>query len=184
MSFIPPAPPPPPVLRYVSPTLLEQDTALLHAMLHSSDGCMTAMSTTEEHSQGHSGGHNEYRQRIFLHFYISFLHQSAFFFSPLKKILTCMCWFHQENLKQLTVSPLRPHCCLNTYIPTTNPLSPLRASLPHSLLSPPCPSKPLLIYLWTSFHQRQITPLSNVCCVVPKSVTLPCWFERLSSGSC
>lgn len=106
----------------------------------------------------------------FPHFFFS---PKLFLLLPLKKILTCMCLFHQKNLKQLTVSLLRPHCCLNTYIPTTIPLNPLWVSLPHRLLAPPCPSKPLLIYPWTSFHQRQITPLSNVCCVVPKSIALP-----------
>ena len=27
--------------------------------------------------------------------------------------MSCMCWLHQKNFKQLTVSPLRPHPCVN-----------------------------------------------------------------------
>lgn len=113
----------------MSLTLLEQDKGVLHAMLHSSDGCTTAMSTTEER-QGHTGGHDQYIQKISLRF-----HNSFFFFvnhrSPPWKTPTCMCWFHQKNLKQLTVSPLRPHRCLSAFPPQT-PRSPLRVSLPPS----------------------------------------------------
>lgn len=64
-----------PLSCHVSLTLLEQDKGVLHAMLHSSDGCTTAMSTTEER-QGHTGGHDQYIQKNFLHFH------NSFFFPP------------------------------------------------------------------------------------------------------
>lgn len=42
------------------------------------------------------------------HFYVATKH---FFFTP--NNMSRMCWLHQKNFKQLTVSPLRPHPSLS-----------------------------------------------------------------------
>lgn len=119
-------------------TLLERDKGLFYTVLHS---CMTAMST-EEPWETHTGRRNESKQRTFLRFHVFFFPPPKLFF-PLKNP-TCMCWFHQKNLKQLTVSPLSPHCCLNTYIPTTNRHTPRWVPLPPS----PCSSASPLNLCW------------------------------------
>lgn len=49
-------------------------------------------------------------------------YKALFFLFP--NSMSCMCWLHQKNFKQLTVSPLRPHPCLcmctetHTHVPS------------------------------------------------------------------
>lgn len=102
--------------------------------------CCTA--ACQQPWEAHTGWHKDSAQRSSPHFRTLL---------PPKVFLSCMCWFHQRNLKQLTVSPLRPRCRLNTPLPNTSYHTPLWVSLP-SVSSPLCVS---LNLCW--FTQRRLS---------------------------
>lgn len=90
--------------------------------MHSVNTWMDVMSTRQEQKknlgkariEGTMSKHNE----CHLHFHIFVTTKLFLYFH---KNMSRICWLHQRNLKQQTVSPVRPHRCLNTHTLTFPP---------------------------------------------------------------